>query len=210
MSNLITSEANQLLAGAQNGQGDCLGRLLQLYLNYLKLIARTQLDQKLQARTSASDVVQDTLLEAHRDFSKFRGSCPEEFLAWLRKILVNNLGHIIQRHVLAEKRDIRREISLDDVGATLERSTARLVAIIADPGLTPSTDAQNHEASLLLADELAELPDDYREVILLRHIEGLAFPEVAARMERSAGAVRMLWMRAIAQLRVRLESRGVL
>ncbi|WP_372896043.1 sigma-70 family RNA polymerase sigma factor, partial [Stieleria sp.] len=130
--------------------------------------------------------------------------------AWLKTILVNNLGHIIQRHVLAEKRDVRREVSIDDIGATLERSTARLVAIIADRGQSPSADAQKHEASLLLADALAELPDDYREVILLRHIEGLAFPDVAARMERTAGAVRMLWMRAIAQLRVRLESRGVL
>ncbi|MDV6028780.1 MAG: sigma-70 family RNA polymerase sigma factor [Phycisphaera sp. RhM] len=210
MTSITTSEANRLLAAAQNGQDDCLGELLQMYLNYLKLLARTQLDRKLQARTSASDVVQDTLLEAHRDFAQFRGNCPEQFLAWLKTILVNNLGHIIQRHVLAEKRDVRREVSIDDIGATLERSTARLVAIIADRGQSPSADAQNHEASLLLADALAELPDDYREVILLRHIEGLAFPEVAARMERTAGAVRMLWMRAIAQLRVRLESRGVL
>ena len=181
-----------------------------MYLNYLKLIARTQLDQKLQARTSASDVVQDTLLEAHRDFPRFRGSRPEEFVAWLRKILVNNLGHIVQRHVIAEKRDVRREVSIDDVGATLERSTARLVAILADRRQSPSSDAQQHEAGLVLADELEGLPDDYRQVVMLRHIEGLPFPEVAQRMGRSPGAVRMLWMRGISQLRVRLESRGVL
>lgn len=210
MTSITQSETNRLLKSALGGHEDSLGRLLQTYLNYLKLLARTQLDQKLQARTSPSDVVQDTLMEAHRDFPKFRGSCPEEFLGWLRKILINNLGRIVQRHVLAEKRDVRREVSLDDVGATLERSAARLVAVLADRGQSPSSGAQTHEAGLILADELEELPADYREVIVLRHIESLSFADVAVRMERSTGAVRMLWMRAIADLRVRLGARGVI
>lgn len=210
MSKISSSETIRLLADAKQGNEDSLGRLLQMYLNYLRLLARTQLDQKLQARTSPSDIVQDTLMEAHRDFHNFRGSRPEEFVSWLRTILVNNLGHIIQRHVLAEKRDVRREVSMDDVGATLQRSTARLAAILADHAQSPSSDAQKHESGLLLADELESLPEDYRTVILLRHVEGLAFSDVATQMNRSAGAVRMLWMRAIAQLRLRLESRGVL
>lgn len=210
MVSITHSETTRLLAAAQGGQDDSLGKLLQLYLNYLKLLARTQLDQKLQARTSASDVVQDTLLEAHRDFPQFRGSRPEEFLGWLRKILINNMGRMVQRHVLADKRDVRREVSLEDAGATLERSTARLVAVLADRGQSPSSDAQSHEAGLILADELEELPADYRDVILYRHIESLSFPEVAKRMERSQGAVRMLWMRAIAHLRGRLAKRGVI
>lgn len=210
MSSAIHTETSRLLSAAKNGEAESLGQLLEMYLNYLKLLARTQLDQKLQGRTSPSDVVQETLLEAHRDFPQFRGNHPEEFLGWLRRILINNLARVVQRHVLAEKRDVRREISIDDVGADVERSTARLVAVLADAGNSPSSDAQKHEAGLVLADELAELNADYRDVIVLRHLEGLSFADVAGKMGRTSGAVRMLWMRAIAQLRVRLESRGVL
>ena len=61
----------------------------------------------------------------------------------------------------------------------------------------------------VLADQLAQLPADYRDVLVLRHLEGLSFGEVAERMGRSPGAVRMLWLRAIDQLRERLDARGL-
>lgn len=200
----------RLLNAARDGQEESLGKLLQLYCNYLKLIATAQLDRKLRGRMSPSDIVQETLFEAHRDFGQFRGTSELEFLAWLRKILVHNLARVVERHVLTDKRDIRREISMDQIGASLERSTARLVAVLADGGLSPSSDAQRNEHAIVLADELAVLPEDYRDIIVLRHLEGLSFSEVAERMERSTGAVRMLWMRAIAQLRQQLEMRGLL
>ena len=91
--------------------------------------------------------------------------------------------------LLAEKRDVRREISLEQIGRRLEQSTARLESLLAEPGDSPSGHAQRNEQEILLADALAELPGDYREVILLRHIEGLPFEEVARRMDRSCGAV---------------------
>lgn len=210
MSSQTQTDLVRLLSAARRGHRDSLGQLLDLYVNYLKLMARTQLDKKLLARTSPSDVVQETLLEAHRDFDGFRGETPEEFLAWLRRILVHNIGHLVQRHVLAAKRDIRREVSLEDVGQTLERSTSRLAAVLADVGPTPSDNALQHEAGLVLADELEALSDEYREVIVLRHLEGLSFAEVGERMKRTAGAARMLWMRAIASLRTRFEARGVM
>lgn len=210
MDSVAQTEPGRLLRAAQGGQSESLGRLLQLYVNYLKLMARTQLDRKLLARTSPSDVVQETLLEAHRDFKGFRGRTPEEFLSWLRRILVHNVGHVVQRHVLAAKRDVRREVSLDDVGQTMEQSTARLAAVLVDVGPTPSDNALRHEAGLVLADELESLPDEYREVIVLRHLEGLSFSDVGGRMNRTAGASRMLWMRAIASLRTRFEARGVM
>ena len=210
MNSVSPTKTGQLLEAAKGGQEDSLGRLLQSYSNYLKLSATAQLDWKLRARMSPSDVVQETLFEAHRDFAQFRGASEGEFLAWLRRILINNLARVVERHVLAEKRDVRREVSMEEIGVSLERSTARLVAVLADGGISPSSDAQRHEHAIVLADELADLPTDYREVIVLRHLEGLSFGEVAERMERSSGAVRMLWMRAIAQLRLRLERRGLL
>lgn len=210
MSSASQSMTGRLLEAAKDGKEECLGRLLQLYCNYLKLMATAQLDQKLRARMSPSDVVQETLFEAHRDFAQFRGASEGEFIAWLRRILVNNLARVVERHVLAEKRDVRREISMEEMGASLERSTARLVAVLADGGVSPSSDAQRHEHAIVLADELAELPADYREVIVLRHLESLPFSGVAERMGRTSGAARMLWMRAIAQLRQQLETRGML
>ncbi|MEM9660117.1 MAG: sigma-70 family RNA polymerase sigma factor, partial [Planctomycetota bacterium] len=185
------------------------GRLLQVYRNYLKLLVLSQLESKLQVRVSASDVVQDTFLEANRDFRSFRGSTSHEFRSWLRKILVNNLHRVVEQHVLAKKRDVRREVSLEALAGSLERSTARLEGILRDPGPTPSRDARRREVELALADTLAALPADYREVIMLRHIEALSFDDAAARMNRSPGAARMLWLRAIRMLRERMqESHG--
>lgn len=210
MNDASSTTTQLLLEAARRGEGESLGRLLQLYCNYLKLMATTQLDQKLRRRLSPSDVVQETLFEAHRDFRQFRGSSEGEFLAWLRRILVNNLARMVERHVLAEKRDVRREVSLEAMGASLEKSTARLVAVLAAENTSPSSNAVSHEHALALADELQKLSADYRDVIVLRHLEGLPFNDVAERMGRSPGAVRMLWMRSIAQLRGQLEARGVL
>jgi len=194
-------EIDQLFTSAKAGSSSCLGRLLTLYSNYLKLLIASQLDDRLRVRVSPSDIVQETFFEAHRDFHQFRGRSTGEFVAWLRKILVNNLLHVVEQHLLAEKRDVRREISLEQIGRRLEQSTARLESLLAEPGDSPSGHAQRNEQEIMLADALAELPGDYREVILLRHIEGLPFEDVAKRMDRSCGAVRMLWLRALERLR---------
>ena len=201
MTSHAQSEIDQLFASAREGSTSCLGRLLTLYSNYLKLLIAAQLDDRLRVRVSPSDVVQETFFEAHRDFHQFRGQSTGEFVAWLRKILVNNLLHVVEQHLLAEKRDVRREVSLEQLGRRLEQSTARLESLLAEPGDSPSGYAQRNEQEIMLADALAELPGDYRQVILLRHVEGLPFDEVARRMDRSSGAVRMLWLRALERLR---------
>jgi RNA polymerase sigma-70 factor (ECF subfamily) len=194
-------EIDKLFASAKQGSASCLGRLLTLYSNYLKLLIAAQLDDRLRVRVSPSDIVQETFFEAHRDFHQFRGQSTGEFVAWLRKILVNNMLHVVEQHLMAEKRDVRREVSLEQIGKRLEQSTARLESLLAEPGDSPSGHAQRNEQEIMLADALAELPGDYREVILLRHIEGLPFEEVAQRMDRTSGAVRMLWLRALERLR---------
>jgi RNA polymerase sigma-70 factor (ECF subfamily) len=154
-------------------------------------------------------VIQETFFEAHRDFIQFRGTTTPEFLAWLRKILVNNLCRVVEQHLLAEKRDVRREVSLERLATALEQSTARLEAILPDPGASPSGVLQQREREVALADQLAQLPADYREVIVLRHLESLPFEDVGARMGRSSGAVRMLWLRAVKALRDRLDATGI-
>lgn len=205
MPNSSAANAEFLLSQALAGSSDCFGRLLHLYRNYLKLLVVSQLERKLQQRVSPSDVVQETFLEANRDFPQFRGQSSGEFCAWLRKILVNNLHRVVEKHVLTAKRDVRREVSLEKLASHLEQSTARLEAILPDQGTSPSGNAERHEMELVLANHLAALPSDYRDVIVLRHMEGLAFEAVGLRLERSAGAARMLWLRALRDLRERMD-----
>lgn len=201
---------SELLASARGGQAECRARLIEQYYTYLNLLATTQLDDKLRARCSPSDVVQETCFEAHRDFDQFRGHTEREFLAWLRQILVNNLARAVEKHVLSEKRDVRREVSLERIGAAVQRSTERLSGVLVDRQASPSSNADRREYAVILADQLAELAPDHRQVLVLRHLEGLPFNQVAQRMERSAGAVRMLWLRAMEKLRERLDARGLI
>ena len=199
----------ELIADARGGTDGSLGRLLLLYTNYLKFLATTHIDPRIRARVSPSDIVQETFCEAHRDFGQFRGQSEPEFLAWLRRILVNNLARQVERHLLTQKRDVRREVKLDEMGASMERSTVRLETILVDRGDSPSCDAARGERAVILVDALAQLPADYRDVLVMRHVQSLPFDEIGRRMERSSGATRMLWLRAMEQLRPLLETRGL-
>jgi len=193
----------QLIAEARRGADDRLGQLLDTYRNYLHLLAKTQIDEKLRARISASDLVQETMLGACRDFAQFRGENERQLLAWLRQILINRLHVFVQEHILARKRDVRLEISMDQVGVALARSTMNLKAdgCLAALAPSPSGIAMQREAAVVLANHLAQMSAEHREVIELRNLQGLPFEAVAERMDRTTGAARMLWMRAIRKLR---------
>lgn len=190
-----------LLNRARQGSRSSLGTLLQQYRNYLVVLAATQIEKRLQPRVSPSDVVQETMLRAHKNFGQFRGTTEQELIAWLRQILVNNLAKFVEQHMLAARRDVRREVSMERLGAALEQSTIQLVALVPDAEKSPSMAVQQREDAVVLADRLAQLPDDYREVLVLRNLQGLPFEEVALRIRRSVGATRMLWLRAIEKLR---------
>jgi len=190
-----------LITGAREGRASSIGVLLQQYRNYLMVLAATQLEQRLQPRVSPSDVVQETMLRAHKNFGQFRGTTEAELLAWLRQILVNNLAKFVEQHMLAARRDVRREVSIERLGKALEHSTIQLAALLPAEQKSPSMAVQQREEAVQLADRLAQLPADYREVLVLRNLQSLPFEEVAQRMERSVGATRMLWLRAIEKLR---------
>ena len=195
------SSANALISRARRGSKSSLGSLLEQYRNYLVVLAATQIEKRLQPRVSPSDVVQETMLRAHKNFGQFRGTTEPELLAWLRQILVNNLARFVEQHVLAARRDVRREVSIERLGVALEQSTIQLAALVPAQGKSPSMAVQQREEAVVLADRLAHLPDDYREVLVLRNLQGLPFEEVASRIGRSVGATRMLWLRAIEKLR---------
>lgn len=191
----------KLLHQARAGQASALGSLLQWYVKYLALLASTQLDQRLRRRVSPSDIVQETLLAAHRDFAAFRGESQGELLAWLRQILIHSIHRTIARHVKAEKRDIRRDVSIDQVSDRLEESACNLAQRLPARGDSPSAAMQREESAVEFANRLSELPDHYRDVIVLRVLQSLSFEEIAQRMGRSSGAVRMLWLRALDSLK---------
>jgi len=191
------SRIEHLVVKARQGETEPLGQLLQLYRNYLTILATTQLDRRLRRRMNPSDLVQEAMLAAHCDFAKFRGSSERELLAWLRQILINCLHHAMETHLDAKRRDVRREISVEQVSAVLDRSVVNFVQVLADRGPSPSAPLRQRERAVALADQLAKLRGPYRDVIVLRNLQGLSFEEIADRMGRKPGAVRMLWLRAI-------------
>jgi RNA polymerase sigma-70 factor (ECF subfamily) len=191
-------DCEQLLLLVRAGDHGALGRLLERYRAYLTLLARLQIGRRLQGKSDPADMVQETFLEAARHFSAFRGESEPELTAWLRGILAGCLGHLIRRYYGTQARDVRLERALeDDLGRSSQAVECGLVA----QGSTPSQRASRREQAVLLADALDRLPPDYREVIILRHLEGLTFPEVAARMNRSVDSVEKLWVRALPRLR---------
>lgn len=195
------AHANALIDHARHGSKSSLGALLQQYRNYLVVLASMQIEKRLQPRVSPSDVVQETMLRAHKNFGQFRGTTEPELLAWLRQILVNNLAKFVEQHMLAARRDVRREVSMQRIGDALEHSTIQLAALVPAATKSPSMAVQQREEAVVLADRLAQLPEDYREVLVLRNLKGLPFEEVAKQIDRSVGATRMLWLRAIDKLR---------
>jgi RNA polymerase sigma-70 factor (ECF subfamily) len=187
-----------LLGLARNGDGVALGELLEIYRNYLSLLARLQVGRRLQGKVDPADLVQETFLEAHRDLRQFRGSTEEELVHWLRRILASNLANQVRRYFGTQARDLHLERELAD---ELDESSRSMDRGLVAPHSSPSQQAARREQAVILADSLQELPPDYREVIVLRHLEGLTFPDVASRMERSEDSVKKLWARALARLR---------
>ncbi len=188
---------SQLLAAARRGDDQARDQLFTACRSYLAIIARAQVGSWLQARVDASDLVQQTLLDAHRGLSDFRGGTEAEWLAWLRNILSNNAADFIRRHG-ASKRRIQKEVRLDQTDA-FDASLELTEPVAASE--TPSQLLSRHELQLQMADAIAQLPDDYQEVIVLRNVECLPFDQVAQRLGRSRPAAQMLWMRAIGALR---------
>jgi RNA polymerase sigma-70 factor (ECF subfamily) len=186
-----------LIEAARRGDAECRDRLFGLCRSYLGFVARSQVETWLRRKVDASDLVQETMLEAFRDFGRFAGSSEQEWLAWLRRILAHNAADFVRRYKGTAKRQARREVSLR---SPRESSASRGAPEPAAPCATPSQEFVQLDTELRLTAAIAELAPDYQEVIVLRNLQRLPFNEVAERMGRSRPAVQMLWMRAIKKL----------
>ena len=178
-----------------------MGRLLELYRNYLGLLARLEIGRRLQGKPDDSDLVQETFLQAHRHFVQFRGTTEAELTAWLRQILADVVGKVV-RHCRARRRDIRLERAL---AAELDQSSRVLGEGLAARQSSPSQQAARREQAVLLADALQRLPAAYREVIILAHLEGLGCRMWPGTWADSVASVKNLWARAVGRLRQSLE-----
>jgi RNA polymerase sigma-70 factor (ECF subfamily) len=189
---------NRLLEHARGGSADAVGKLLDAYRAYLALLARLQINRQLRGKADASDLVQETFLAAHEHFPEFRGRTEEELLSWLRQIMASKLADLVRRYILSAGRAVRLERQICE---DLDRSSCALGTVLEAGGSSPSHRATRREHGVLLANALQQLPDDYREVLVLRHLEELSFPEIADRMGRTLDSVKNLWTRSLARLK---------
>jgi RNA polymerase sigma-70 factor (ECF subfamily) len=174
---------------------------LERFRAYLGLLARLHLDPRLRGKLDASDLVQQTLLQACRALPGFRGSSETEMAAWLRRILARNLAHAV-RDLNRDRRDVTRERSLEQA---LGQSSHRLGLWLADDQSSPSESAQRKEQAVRLADALQSLPEAQREALVLHYWQDWTLPQIGRHLGRTPAAVAGLVQRGLKQLRVLLR-----
>lgn len=178
------------LVQARQGDRETLGQLLEIYRGYLLAIARRKLSGDLQKKVGASDLVQETLLEAGRDIQTFEGETAEEFRGWLRQIFIHNFANVARGFRKTARRDLGREVQWQNGQAEA----------VASPVQSPSGYWMGQEESRSIRDAISLLPEHAQTVIQLRSYERFTFEEIGQQMQRSPEAVRKLWCRAIQSL----------
>jgi RNA polymerase sigma-70 factor (ECF subfamily) len=195
--------ADKLLQQARRGDLDALGRLLETQRTALRRMAEGRLGERIEVRVDASDVIQQTFLEAHRSFQQFAGQDARELVAWLHGILDHKVAGAVRDHTLLQKRDVRREQSMDDSHG----GKAPLKQQLNAGHSSPSQKAIRGEEEQRLFEALTSLPADQREAVRLRHLEGWALADIAQHLGRSSTATAGLIKRGMQTLRRQMHER---
>jgi RNA polymerase sigma-70 factor (ECF subfamily) len=188
------------ISAARGGSQDALGNALESCRRYLLAAARLELNADLRAKGGASDLVQETFLEAQQIFDRFHGESAIELRAWLRRLLHHRATKFSRRFRDTKKRRLARETAPVPAGSGVWDGGPRA----AEP--SPSTHVIATEQAQRLQQALERLPHDYRRVITLRYVEQCQFEEIGRLMQRTPNAARLLWLRAIE--RIKHEMRG--
>jgi len=199
----IVQKTRQLVSQAQNGDASALGQLCSVYGERVRRLVRLRMGPELRSQLESMDLVQDALIAAVGGLNDFTYRHEGDFLRWLSQVAENRIrDHVDRLH--AAKRDVRRQVGVSDQPGSL-RDGPRPQAI---PMVTttPSAVLVRSEELNRLERAMDRLKDEYREVLLLAKIEGLAHKDIAERMNRSAAAVAKLLSRAIVALANEFES----
>ena len=187
---MAAEDQQAALDGARAGDVQALGKLLGSYRPYIRLLVHALRRGRVPERLDDSDLIQDALVEVQRHFGRFTGTTTAEFTAWMRVIVLRAAGHTLRGHLGAGKREAGREEAGDDLAGWLA---------VADS--TPSQHAMRLEQVAQMANALARLPNDMQQVLLGRHVDGLAHATIAEQLGRTEAAVRVLYTRALRRLR---------
>jgi RNA polymerase sigma-70 factor, ECF subfamily len=180
---------------------DDAAETLEPYRKYLRVLAELHLDRKLRGKLDPSDLVQQTMLRAYPVLGDLRQPEPAVVAAWLRKILARTLADAV-KHYDRDRRDVGLERSIE---ADIDRSASGFAAWLAADQTSPSGHAERNEELLRMVEALAEIPDRMREVVVLKHCQGLTLQQIADRIGRSGPAVASLLRRGLEELRHRLQ-----
>ena len=190
-------KTQHLVALAQEGDEAAVSQLCSVYGERVRRIVRLRLDQRLRPKLDSVDVVQDALILALGGLKDFTYQNEGDFLRWLSKIAENRLRDILDGFH-ADKRDVNKEIPFKKEGRSTEDGSIGAAGPMGDT--TPSVIACRKEALDRLEKALDKLKPEYKEIIVLKKIEGLSHAEIAERLGKNTGAVRMLLARAMAAL----------
>jgi RNA polymerase sigma-70 factor (ECF subfamily) len=193
----LAPDFGRWLSAARDGSRDALGSAFEACRLYLLSVARHELNEALRAKGGASDLVQETFLEAQRAFDRFQGNSEGELRAWLRQLLHHRAAKFGRRYRTTQKRRLARETALSAAAGQGELR-AELPS--------PSTQLMALEQAQRLRQALERLPDDYRRAITLRYVEQYSFEEIGRLMQRTPNAARLLWLRAIERVKHELRA----
>ncbi len=189
-----------LIRGIEGGDPAAINRLMERHRDSVRRMIQMRLDQAVARRVDASDVVQDVLLEASQRMTEYIRNPTMPFHLWLRQLAKDRVIDMHRRHRGAQRRSVDREQVLSNLGSD-ERSAADLVSLLRDTELTPAAATVRREMQQRFLDALAQLDDNDREIILMRHFEHLGNGEVAQALGLSPPAAGMRYLRAIRRLR---------
>lgn len=193
-------KTKDMLAAAREGEAGAVDRLLGEFREPLRRVIDLRLDPVLSQRVDASDIVQDVLLEANRRLTEYLRSPVMPFHLWLRHLAKDRIIDAHRRHRQAQRRSIDKEQPLHRP-AWVDDSSMQLAAQLVDTEKTPASAAIHHELQRRLETALAQLGDDDRDLILMRHHEQLSNQDVAASLGLTEAAASMRYLRALRKLR---------
>ena len=200
-------QTKTLLEAAGQGDSDAVNRLLERHRGPIRRLVELRLDRKVQRRIDVSDVVQEVMVEASGRLERYLADPSMAFHLWLRQIARDRIIDTYRRHRGSAKRDIDREQPIQAVAGP-DQSTMDLAVQLCDPALTPATQATQREISEKVEQAIAELDEQDRDVILMRHYEHLSNLEIAEILQLTPPAASMRYLRAVRRLRERLQQQS--